>query len=148
MSDMWCQNRRCAEKKTKNQIRGSKGRKYYQSNKVTGYYEYWCSMGCRDQWFRDNGATAVRAVGIIEKQTIEMEDAWYIDAKYDWNSSSNGNTYIYTLENMLLGVRQPITKQQAQTQVQFDDNSYHWRTKDDAQARELAMELGLIKQVA
>ena len=147
MSDMWCQNRRCAEKKTKNQIRGSKGKKYYQSNKATGYYEYWCSMGCRDQWFRDNGATAVRAVGIIEKQTIQVEDAWYIDAKYDWNSSSDGNTYIYTLKNMLLGIRQPITKQQAQTQVQFD-NSYHWQTKDDAQARELAMELGLIKQVA
>jgi len=147
MSDMWCQNKRCAEKKTKNQIRGSKGKKYYQSNKATGYYEYWCSTGCRDQWFSDNRETALRAVGIIEKQTIQMEDAWYIDAKYDWNSSSDGNTYIYTLRNMLLGIKQPITKQQAQTQVQFDSSS-NWQTKNDDQAKELAMELGLIKQVA
>ena len=30
----WCQNKKCPEKKNQNQIRGSKGAKYYQSNKV------------------------------------------------------------------------------------------------------------------
>ena len=29
----WCQNKKCPEKKTSGQIRGSKGAKYYQSNK-------------------------------------------------------------------------------------------------------------------
>jgi hypothetical protein len=29
----WCQNKKCPEKKNQNQIRGSKGAKYYQSNK-------------------------------------------------------------------------------------------------------------------
>lgn len=147
MSDIWCQNRRCAEKRNQNQIRGTKGAKYYQSYKATGYYHYWCSMRCRDQWFSDNAETAIRAVGLIDKQTIPMEDAWYIDAKYDWNSSSNGNTYIYTLKNVLLGVKQSITKQQAQTQIQID-NENHWQVKDANGAKELAIELGLIKQVA
>ena len=47
----WCQNKKCPEKKNQNQIRGSKGAKYYQSNKSSGYYKYWCSMGCRDAWW-------------------------------------------------------------------------------------------------
>ena len=47
----WCQNKKCPEKKNQNQIRGSKGAKYYQSNKSASYYFYWCSMGCRDQWW-------------------------------------------------------------------------------------------------
>ena len=33
----WCQNPKCPEKKNSNQIRGSKGNKYYQSNKANGY---------------------------------------------------------------------------------------------------------------
>ena len=34
----WCQNKSCPSKKTQSQIRGSKGAKYYQSNKSSGYY--------------------------------------------------------------------------------------------------------------
>ena len=33
----WCQNKKCPEKKNQNQIRGTKGAKYYQSNKSSGY---------------------------------------------------------------------------------------------------------------
>ena len=33
----WCQNKRCPEKKNQNQIRRSKGNKYYQSNKAGSY---------------------------------------------------------------------------------------------------------------
>ena len=37
----WCQNKKCPQKKTQGQIRGSKGAKYYQSNKYycNKYYE-------------------------------------------------------------------------------------------------------------
>ena len=45
----WCQNKKCPEKKNKNQIRGSKGAKYYQSYKAQSYLGYWCSNWCRDQ---------------------------------------------------------------------------------------------------
>ena len=48
----WCQNKRCPEKKNQNQIRGSKGAKYYQSNKSSSYYyDIGCSQGCFWDWF-------------------------------------------------------------------------------------------------
>jgi hypothetical protein len=43
MSSEWCQNKKCPEKKNQNQIRGSKGAKYYQSNKISTWLGYWCS---------------------------------------------------------------------------------------------------------
>ena len=35
----WCQNPNCADKKSSGQIRGNKGNKWYQSNRV-GSYSY------------------------------------------------------------------------------------------------------------
>ena len=66
----WCQNKKCPEKKNQNQIRGSKGAKYYQSNKALSYLGYWCSNGCRDTWFNDNKDTCMQAVGFIDKQIL------------------------------------------------------------------------------
>ena len=63
----WCQNKKCPEKKNQNQIRGSKGAKYYQSNKIGAYgYTYWCSMGCREEWWRQHTDTCMNAVGFID----------------------------------------------------------------------------------
>ena len=135
----WCQNKRCPEKKNQNQIRGSKGAKYYQSNKANRYYEYWCSMGCRDQWFNDNKDTCMNAVGFIDKQVLPVADAWFVSHIYHWGEEpSNG----YFLINKLAGVKQQITRQQAQTQEQIDAN-HDWLTIDDTQAKELAITLGL-----
>ena len=72
MADMYCQNKECCYKKNSNQIRGSKGNKHYQSNKANSYMEYWCTNGCRDQWFKDNATTCMTAVGIIPKQTLPL----------------------------------------------------------------------------
>ena len=66
----WCQNKKCPQKKTQGQIRGSKGAKYYQSNKSSSYYFHWCSMGCRDQWWNEHKDTCMQAVGFIDKQII------------------------------------------------------------------------------
>ena len=135
----WCQNKRCPEKKNQNQIRGSKGAKYYQSNKANRYYEYWCSMGCRDQWFNDNKDTCMNAVGFIDKQVLPVADAWFVSHIYHWGEEpSNG----YFLINKLAGVKQQITRQQAQTQEQIDAE-HNWCTIDNTQARELAITLGL-----
>ena len=135
----WCQNKRCPEKKNQNQIRGSKGAKYYQSNKANRYYEYWCSMGCRDQWFNDNKDTCMNAVGFIDKQVLPVADGWFVSHIYHWGEEpSNG----YFLINKLAGVKQQITKQQAQTKEQIDAN-HDWLTIDDTQAKELAITLGL-----
>ena len=135
----WCQNKKCPEKRNQNQIRGSKGAKYYQSNKVYTYYKYWCSMGCRDEWWRQHADTCMNAVGFIDKQILPLEDAWYVEYIYDWREESENR---YHLRNKLMGIDQHITKQQAQTPEQIADD-HSWQTIDGTQAKELAIQLGL-----
>jgi hypothetical protein len=136
----WCQNKKCPEKKNQNQIRGSKGAKYYQSNKANGYYEHWCSMGCREQWFNEHKETCMNAVGYIPKQVLPLEDAWYVEYRYGWNVDEANR---YVLINKLKGVKQVITKQQAQTPEQQAEEYGSYQTIDTTQARELAITLGL-----
>ena len=135
----WCQNKKCPEKKNQNQIRGSKGAKYYQSNKANTYIGYWCSNGCRDTWWNEHRDTCMNAVGFIDKQVLPLENAWFVEYRYSYNSGVENRYY---LRNKLMGVNQPITRQQAQTQEQID-HDHNWLTIDDTQARELAVQLGL-----
>ena len=135
----WCQNKKCPEKRNQNQIRGSKGAKYYQSNKKNNYYQYWCSMGCRDAWFNEHKDTCMNAVGFIDKQILSLEDAWYVEYKYDWREESQNR---YHLINRLKGIDQHIPQHQAQTPEQISDG-HSLRTIDDEQAKELAITLGL-----
>ena len=136
---VWCQNKKCPEKKTQGQIRGNKGNKYYQSNKA-GWYGHWCSMGCREAWFNEHKDTCLQAVGIIDKQTIACDDAWYVQHDYRWGTGESHD--LYSLCNKLKGVKRTITRQQAQTPEQIS-NDYNWQTIDDTQAKELAVTLGL-----
>ena len=135
----WCQNKKCPEKKNQNQIRGSKGAKYYQSNKISTWLGYWCSNGCRDTWWQDNKDTCIQAVGFIDKQIIPLEDAWFVEYRYDWRAEQQDR---YHLVNKLKGVDQTITREQAQTQEQIDAD-HSWRTISDTQAKELAIQLSL-----
>ena len=139
MSSEWCQNKKCPEKKNQGQIRGSKGAKYYQSNKSSSYYFHWCSMGCRDIWFNEHKDTCMQAVGFIDKQIIPLEDAWFVEYRYDWRAEDQNR---YHLVNKLKGVDQTITREQAQTPEQIAESSW-WYTISDAQAKELAVTLGL-----
>jgi len=139
MSSEWCQNKKCPEKKNQGQIRGSKGAKYYQSNKAQSYLGYWCSNGCRDTWFNDNKDTCMQAVGLIDKQVIHLADAWYVEYRYDYRAEEHNR---YHLRNLLKGVDQNITREQAQTPEQRAENSW-WYTISDEQAKELAVTLGL-----
>ena len=129
----WCQNKRCPEKKNQNQIRGSKGAKYYQSNKASGYYEHWCSMGCRESWWNEHKDTCMNAIGFIDKQILPLEDAWYVEYKYGYNLDESNR---YLLINKLMCIDQHITKQQA-------EEYGNYQTIDDIQAKELAIQLGL-----
>ena len=139
MSSEWCQNKKCPEKKNQNQIRGSKGAKYYQSNKANTWLGHWCSNGCRDTWWKDNKDTCIQAVGFIDKQVIHLADAWYVEYRYDYRAEEHNR---YHLRNLLKGVDQPITREQAQTPEQIAESSW-WYTISDAQAKELAVTLGL-----
>ena len=139
MSSEWCQNKKCPEKKNQNQIRGSKGAKYYQSNKSSSYYFHWCSMGCRDQWWNEHKDTCTQAVGFIDKQIIPLDDAWFVEYRYDWREEQQDR---YHLVNKLKGVDQTITREQAQTPEQISNENW-WYTISDTQAKELAVTLGL-----
>ena len=134
----WCQNKKCPEKKNQNQIRGSKGAKYYQSNKANGYI-HWCSMGCREEWWNEHANTCMNAVGFIDKQILPLEDAWYVEYIYDWREESENR---YHLRNKLKGIDQLITREQAQSQEDID-RDYNWSVIDNTQAKELAITLGL-----
>ena len=134
----WCQNKKCPQKKNQNQIRGSKGAKYYQSNKAN-WYGHWCSMRCREDWWNEHKDTCIRAVGIIDKQILPVEDAWYVEYKYGYNLDESNR---YHLRNKLKGIDRVITKQQAQTPEDIAEDRT-WSTIDDTQAKELAITLGL-----
>jgi len=136
----WCQNKKCPNKKNQNQIRGSKGNKYYQSNTVSVYYKYWCSMGCREEWWRQHTDTCINAVGFIDKQVLPLEDAWFVQADYSWNS---GNCdYLYYIMNKNRGIKQQITREQAQ-EPEMIQRGYDYAVISDTQAKELAIQLGL-----
>ena len=134
----WCQNKKCPEKKNQNQIRGSKGAKYYQSNKANGYI-HWCSMGCREEWWNEHANTCIQAVGFIGKQILPLEDAWYVT--YLWGHYSDANPQ-YQLVNKLKGVKQSITREQAQTEDMIQ-RGYDYAVIDTTEAKELATTLGL-----
>ena len=140
----WCQNKKCPEKKNQNQIRGTKGNKYYQSNKAYTYLGYWCTTGCRETWWQEHKATCMNAVGIIGKQVLPLEDAWFVEYQYNWNSDEQEHRPLYYLRNKNLGIKQQITKQQAQTPEDIE-REWDYRTIGDTQARELAEQLGLAK---
>ena len=134
----WCQNKKCPEKKTQSQIRGSKGAKYYQSNKAKSYYFHmFCGQRCMDKWFNEHWQTCLNAVGKIDKQVLPLDDAWFVDYIWGYNSEP-----VYKLVNKLKGVKQVITREQAQTPEDIE-RDWQYKTIDDTQARELAEQLGL-----
>ena len=107
---IWCQNSKCANKQTKAQVRGVKGSKYYQSNRASRYYVYWCGMRCRDAWWEEHKDTCIRAVGLrLKPVKLTPESSWI--KNYTWRSNSNGG-YQHYLENKLMGIRIPITEHQ------------------------------------
>ena len=142
MSD-WCQNPKCPQKKNQNQIRGSKGAKYYQSNKASGYGNgNFCTLGCQTEWDNEYMDRAIDALGIriYEAKKINVDDAWYVEYSSSWRNQSNEDEYY--LRNKLKGIRRAIPRQQAQTPEQIADG-HTWVTIDGTQAKELAIQLGL-----
>ena len=99
-------------------------------------------MGCREQWFNEHKETCMNAVGFIDKQILPLDDAWYVEYRYDWREESENR---YHLINKLKGIDQHITRQQAQTPEHIADD-HSWQTIDDTQAKELAQQLGLTNQ--
>ena len=142
----WCQNPKCPEKKNSNQIRGSKGNKYYQSNRANGYGNgNFCTLGCYDEWSNIYLDRAIDAIGarITEPVKVNMENAWQVQPEYVYNRGNDTQSrYIYFLTNKLFNVRHRITRLQA---TGNNRDSYS-PTIPSAQAKELAQRLGLTQQ--
>ena len=140
----WCQNPECPEKKNSNQIRGIKGRKYYQSNPANGYGNgNFCTLGCYDQWSNVYMDRAIDSMGvrITEPVKVSMENAWKVDSVYSYNPERD-SSYLYFLVNRLQNIRHPITRLQA---TGNNNNDYSPRLTS-AQAKVLAEQLGLTNQ--
>ena len=141
----WCQNPKCPEKKNSNQIRGSKGSKYYQSNKANGYGNgNFCTLHCYDEWSNIYLDRAIDSIGVrlTEPVKVNMENAWFVIYDSNWNTDRGEWNRYYLLSNKLFNVRHPITRLQA-TGNNRDDYS---PTISSAQAKELAQQLGLTQQ--
>ena len=141
----WCQNPKCPEKKNSNQIRGSKGNKYYQSNKANGYGSgNFCTQGCADSWCSIYMDRAIDSIGvrITEPVKVHMENAWYVHYDSDWNSDTSQWRRSYLLVNKLFNVRHSITRLQATG----NNNDDYCPTITSAQAKVLAEQLGLTPQ--
>ena len=142
----WCQNPKCPEKKNSNQIRGSKGNKYYQSNRANGYGNgNFCTQGCADSWCYTYMDRAIDSIGvrIPEPVKVSMENAWIVHSVYSYNPERD-SSYLYFLVNKLQNIRHPFTAHQATNPEA--DNSHWTNTLTSAQAKLLAEQLGLTNQ--
>ena len=108
----WCQNPRCPERKVSTQIRGTKGKKYYQSLKAYNYGNgNFCTLNCYNEWSEKYIDRAIDNLGIriVEPVKLPMESSW--SKNYDWRHTRDGGCE-YSLENKLMGIRIPITEHQ------------------------------------
>ena len=139
----WCQNKDCCYKKNQNQMRGTKGYKYYQSNKAHYYYfDMFCSQGCFHNYFKEHSRRILDTIGEIKKQTIGVDDVWRIGYDYNYGGINSNSRHIYFLENKLMGIKHEISRQQAQTPEQLRED-YGWDTRPSSEAKPLAIQLGL-----
>ena len=111
----WCLNPSFPEKKNSNQIRGTKGKKFFQSNAVNYGYggKNFCTLGCYNSWSEQYMDRAIDTLGIriVEPVKVPMENAW--DKRREWNYSGDGNdTDEHYLENKLMNIKIPITEHQ------------------------------------
>jgi len=111
----WCQNPRCPERKVSTQIRGTKGKKYYQSLKANGYYGNgnFCTLNCFYEWANKYMDRAIDTLGIriVEPVKLPMESAWR--KNYRHNYSDDGDSiYQHYIENKLMNIKIPVTEQQ------------------------------------
>ena len=108
----WCQNPRCPERKVSTQIRGTKGKKYYQSSKASSYGNgNFCTLNCYNEWSEKYIDQAIANLGIRIGEPIRllMESAW--SKNYSWHPSSDGGDRHY-LENKLMNIKIGITEHQ------------------------------------
>ena len=109
----YCQGPKCHTYYTKDRLRGPKGNKTYQTRRRSSFYYLGgnaCDMRCQADWFERYGEQAVNHFGrITEPLKLTVDNAWYKDNDYDWESSTHSN---WRFVNKLTNEVRPITEQQ------------------------------------
>ena len=109
----YCQGPKCHTYYTKDRLRGPKGNKTYQTRRRSSFYYLGgnaCDTRCQADWFERYGEQAVNHFGrITEPLKLTVDNAWYKDNDYDWESSTHSN---WRFVNKLTNEVRPITEQQ------------------------------------
>ena len=120
----YCQGPLCHTYDTKDRKRGPKGNKTYQTRRRSNFYYLGgnaCDMRCQADWFERYGEQAVNHFGrITEPLKLTVDNAWYKDNDYDWQSSTHSN---WRFVNKLTKEVRPITEEQ------YDDESFTLNTR-------------------
>ncbi len=120
----YCQGPKCHTYYTKDRLRGPKGNKTYQTRRRSSFYYLGgnaCDMRCQNDWFERYGEQAVNHFGrITEPLKLTVDNAWYKDNDYDWQSSTHSN---WRFVNKLTNEVRPITEQQ------YRDTSFTLNTR-------------------
>jgi len=120
----YCQGPLCHTYDTKDRKRGPKGNKTYQTRRRSNFYYLGgnaCDMRCQADWFERYGEQAVNHFGrITEPLKLTVDNAWYKDNDYDWQSSTHSN---WRFVNKLTNEVRPITEQQ------YRDTSFTLNTR-------------------
>jgi len=120
----YCQGPLCHTYDTKDRKRGPKGNKTYQTRRRSSFYYLGgnaCDMRCQADWFERYGEQAVNHFGrITEPLKLTVDNAWYKDNDYDWQSSTHSN---WRFVNKLTNEVRPITEQQ------YRDTSFTLNTR-------------------
>ena len=105
----YCQGTMCHQYRTKDRIRGTKGKKSYRTRRRSDFYYgkgNFCSLNCQTDWLNEYIENALNHFGrTTEPKKVLCDQAWY--KEYDWRNGTN-----HCFVNDLLGQRIPITAQQ------------------------------------
>jgi hypothetical protein len=82
----------------------------------------------------------MNAVGFIDKQVLPLDDAWFVEYDYSWRTGTPEN--LYYISNKNRGIKQQITREQAQTPEDIQ-RGFDYVVIGDTEAKELAKQLGL-----
>ena len=108
----YCQGVKCHTYRTKDRIRGTKGKKYYQTRRRSNFYYLGgnaCSMACERDWFNKFGEQAINHFGrIVEPIKLTVETAWVKCERY-FNPDHEPPYYWY---NRVSEQQLPLTEEQ------------------------------------
>ena len=107
MSHVWCHGTECHKKHTQDRVRGSKGSKVLRTRKIkindngwpSGFYKYFCSNGCYNDFADKYAEHIVRIAPRTEPLETPIEDPKKTTYQSSYGDYSYTRTTITKLDN-------------------------------------------------